>query len=208
MLYTSTVEPTTLDLLKQLMQIKELDNFILVGGTCLSLRYGHRISVDLDLFSATDFNNENLLEILDKNNIKVEYRSIKNPIGLFCFINNVKVDFVKHHYFNLIQSPENIDGIRMMSDADIMAMKIFAILKRATKKDFWDIAELLEKYSFADLERNYKLKYPNNEMLIALHYAVTYFTEADESEDPKSLKGQTWESVKKTIQKKVSDYLS
>jgi predicted nucleotidyltransferase component of viral defense system len=48
MLFTSTVEPNTLSILKQLMSIKALDNFYLVGGTCLSLRYGHRTSIDLD----------------------------------------------------------------------------------------------------------------------------------------------------------------
>jgi hypothetical protein len=38
MLYTSTVEPNTLVVLKQLMEIPELQDFYLVGGTCLSLK--------------------------------------------------------------------------------------------------------------------------------------------------------------------------
>ena len=37
---------------------------------------------------------------------------------------------------------------------------------------------------------------------------MTYFDDAEDDEDPISLKGQTWESVKKNIQKKVRDYLS
>lgn len=36
------------------MQIPELSNFALVGGTALSLLYGHRKSIDLDLFSTED----------------------------------------------------------------------------------------------------------------------------------------------------------
>jgi hypothetical protein len=40
------------------MKIPELENFSLVGGTALSLLYGHRVSVDLDLFSNKSFENQ------------------------------------------------------------------------------------------------------------------------------------------------------
>jgi hypothetical protein len=51
MLRLETVEPHTFSILTQLMKIPELENFSLVGGPALSLLYGHRVSVDLDLFS-------------------------------------------------------------------------------------------------------------------------------------------------------------
>ena len=86
-------------------------------------------------------------------------------------------------------------------------MKIAAILKRGVKKDFWDIAELLDEYSIADFIESYNKKYPNHQLLISIPQALTYFQDAEESEDPVSLKGQTWESVKKHIRQKVSDYL-
>ena len=50
MLQRSAIEPTTLELLEQLMNVPELQNFSLVGGTALALKYGHRTSIDLDLF--------------------------------------------------------------------------------------------------------------------------------------------------------------
>jgi hypothetical protein len=37
--------------------------------------------------------------------------------------------------------------------------------------------------------------------------AITYFKEADESEDPVSLKNQSWQQVKRDIKKKVDRYL-
>mgnify|MGYP002626652038 CR=1 FL=1 len=55
MLQTQTIAPTTLHILKQLMSDQQMMQFRLVGGTALSLQLGHRISVDLDLFS----NNKN-----------------------------------------------------------------------------------------------------------------------------------------------------
>jgi predicted nucleotidyltransferase component of viral defense system len=81
------------------------------------------------------------------------------------------------------------DGIRMFSDEDIMAMKIFAILQRAQKKDFWDIAELLQHYSIQDFIDPYQKKYPSHQLLISIPSALIYFADADESEDPISLKG-------------------
>jgi predicted nucleotidyltransferase component of viral defense system len=207
MLQKQTVEPNTLLILKKVMAVEALNSFFLVGGTCLSLRYGHRTSVDLDFFSVTEFINADLVTTLSNAGINFNYNSIKNPVGLFGFIDNVKVDFVKHHHFNQIDTPQIEEGIRLFGDKDIAAMKIFAILQRAQKKDFWDMAELLQHYSLAECIDAYHKKYPNNQMLISIPNALLFFSEADESEDPISLKGQTWESVKKIISEKVSEYL-
>jgi len=64
MLQYSAVEPRTLDILKGLMQIPALNDFSLVGGPALALYFGHRASVDIDLFSTNEFNNEFLIEPL------------------------------------------------------------------------------------------------------------------------------------------------
>ena len=102
---------------------------------------------------------------------------------------------------------KNEEGIRMFSVEDIIAMKVLAILGRGKKKDFWDIAELLQHYSIADFIHFHKEKYSNQNLLITVPQAVTYFADAEESEDPISLKKQTWESVKEIIQQKVREYL-
>ena len=66
MLHLKTVEPNTFSVLKQLMTIPELQEFHLVGGTALSLMYGHRMSIDLDLFSTSNFNNDVIKDSLIK----------------------------------------------------------------------------------------------------------------------------------------------
>ena len=55
----------------------------------------------------------------------------------------------------------NANGIRMVSEKDIAAMKINAITQdRQRKKDFWDIHDLLESYSIENMV-NFALKrYP------------------------------------------------
>ncbi|MFM2327528.1 MAG: hypothetical protein RIR31_1730 [Bacteroidota bacterium] len=209
MLQTPAIEPNTLSLLKKLMQITALSSFYLVGGTCLALRYGHRKSVDLDLFSITDFDISEKLEAINNAGFTFDARrlNLASKMGAFGFIEGVKIDLIKSHYFKPIDEFQIDDGIRMFGDRDIIAMKIFAILQRAQKKDFWDLAELLQHYSFKDCIAAYNEKYPSNQMLISIPYAVTYFADAEESENPVSLKGQTWETVKKIIQQKVNDYL-
>ncbi len=118
------------------MQIPELNDFYLVGGTALSLYFGHRISVDIDLFSVTEFNNDSLITPLESTFAGFTYRNTHNPIGLFGTIDGIKVDFVKHHYHPLIEDPLVEDGIRLFSIPDIMAMKIAAIMKKRCQKRF------------------------------------------------------------------------
>ena len=72
MLQYRAVYPTTLELLKILMQYENLKKTFLVGGTALSLQLGHRISVDIDLFSETDFEtNEILTELRNDLDLQV-----------------------------------------------------------------------------------------------------------------------------------------
>jgi len=50
-LHYPTVKPSLRKALAALMHVPELASFRLVGGTALSLQLGHRLSVDIDLFS-------------------------------------------------------------------------------------------------------------------------------------------------------------
>ncbi len=88
-----------------------------------------------------------------------------------------------------------------------MAMKIQALLGRAKKKDFWDIAELLNHYSVLDFVQAHKKKYSSQNLLISVPQVMAFFSDAEEDEDPTSLKGQTWAGVQKNIRKKISAFL-
>ena len=206
MLQTQTVEPGTLSLLKKVMEDSNLIDFNLVGGTALSLLYGHRKSIDLDLFCNSKFDTTQLNNYVSKsfNDVLVEEKPAF--FGLFCFIDEVKVDFVKYPH-DRIRDLLVIDGIRMYSNEDIIAMKIQAILGRAKKKDFWDIAELLNHYSVPEFIQFHREKFSTQNLLITVPQAMTYFDDAEEDEDPISLKGQTWESVKEVIREKVRSFL-
>jgi len=207
MLQTQTVEPGTLSLLERLMDIPELRSFGLVGGTALSLRFGHRISVDLDLFSNEKFENVTIKNSLTKIfGSDFENRKSTPMFGIFCFIEGVKVDIIRYPH-PLIRPLETIAGIRMYSNEDIIAMKVQAILSPAKKKDFWDVSELLKHYKVKDFIDLHQKKFSTQNLLISVPQAISYFSDAEESEDPVSLKGQTWPKTQKFIQKKVAKYL-
>src|SRR5690242_3090264 len=207
MLQIETVEPHAFSILTQLMEMPELGDFSLVGGTALSLLYGHRKSVDLDLFSNKSFDNNGIIQALQKKFKSSFHNRSTNPnFGIFCFIDDVKIDIIRHPH-QLIRPQKNIDSIRFFSTEDIIAMKVQAILGRGKKKDFWDIAELLNHYTIGDFINFHKQKYSTQNLLISVPQALTYFAEAEESEDPVSLKKQNWKAVQAFINKKVNEYL-
>lgn len=207
MLHTQTVESGTLSLLERLMELQSLRPFSLVGGTALSLRYGHRSSVDLDLFYHHKFDHDQIEEELRfEFGGDFVYESGHKQFGIFCYIRRIKVDIVYFPHLP-IAAIESEQGIRMYSSSDIAAMKIQAILGRAQKKDFWDLHELLRHYPLQQIIDWHKQKYPSQMLAISIPNAITYFTEAEESETPVSYKGQTWPKIKKDISQVVSDYL-
>jgi predicted nucleotidyltransferase component of viral defense system len=207
MLHTESIERHTLGILVRLMQIEELKNFDLVGGTALTLRYGHRLSVDLDLFATVQFDNNTVLQAV--NNVYPDFQptNIFNKVGLFGFIEGVKIDLVQYYKYEVIGERQEENGIRILSDADIAAMKIFAILQRARKKDMYDISLLLDEYGLEKIIGWYFEKFPRNQMLISIPTALQYFIDTEEDDDPVSLTNQTWIAVKRNISRHVNKFL-
>jgi hypothetical protein len=207
MLHTEALIPGTLPVLERLMRLPSLDQFYLVGGTALALRHGHRISVDIDLFGIP-LDHAVLVEALGLEfGTSFRYEPPANKsIGIFCFIDEVKVDIVRYPVAR-ITNPETVNGIRMYGDDDIGAMKIQAILSRGKKKDLWDLVELLEHHPLSHIIENHEQKFPSQMYAISTPNALIYFVDADKSEDPVCLKGRTWPEVKEIVRNAVDHYL-
>ena len=204
MLYTQTVAEPTLDLLKRLLAVPELDNFALVGGTNLSLRFGHRISVDLDLFTPEPFNLSEIQQAINKRFSQVRELNARKQTLLYT-IERVKIDILLHEY-PYLQPIDVIDGLRLASLPDVVAMKLGAVAGRGAKKDFWDVNELLKHYSVADLVGFYTQKYPNSDAGQILR-SLVYFEDAESQENPYDLKGLTWPQVKNRITEHIKEYV-
>ena len=202
MLSLRTIEPHTLELLRALMQEAALSELRLVGGTALALQYGHRSSVDLDLFGKIDIDGYELQSILSKYGVlKVENET---KILHQYYIDDIKVDVVNYP-FEWISPIIEEDGIRLASPIDIAAMKVNAIEGRGTKKDFIDMYMLLQHYSLKEIIAFYQQKYPNYSIFRALR-SLTYFEDAEDQFMPRMFIEDTWEDMKLYITNQVKLY--
>ena len=204
MLHTEAVKPATLELLKSLQSRTWLNGFNLVGGTALSLYLGHRTSIDIDLFSNFNFDTGQLIELIHQDYPLQLYYTAQNTIK--CSIENVNVDIIAHRN-PWLNEPSEIDGIRLVSEPDIVARKLNAIsVSGQRSKDFIDIYFVLEthKYSIADMLKFYQNKYDQQGEMHVLK-SLVYFDDVDLSDWPVMLRKPylKWADIRKKIEKDV-----
>lgn len=186
----------------RLMRLPVLEPFALAGGTNLSLRFGHRLSVDLDLFTNQSFSEQALFdELLTTFPTAIKTDQAKNTLSLF--VDGVKVDLLAHRYPLLSPFTEE-DGIRFWSVDDVVAMKLGAVSGRGAKKDFWDLAELLNHFSLEMMLHCFTAKYANSDLGYVVR-SLTYFDDAESQADPILLNGSTWHGVKQRVWQAVRD---
>jgi hypothetical protein len=205
-LYYKTLNPLLLNCLKAIMAAREFEVFRLVGGTALSLYRGHRESVDVDLFSDASYDSIDFSAIdkfLNKTYSYVDTNAYKVAgMGKSYYIGKNKDDCVKLDLFytdRFIQQYILIDGIRLATVEDIIAMKIDVISRGGRKKDFWDIHDLKDDYSFEEMFALYKQRYPYTHDGDQIRKYFVNFENADDDFDPICLKGKHWELIKLDI---------
>ena len=211
-LRTNIASPLLLDCLRKIMANKAFDNHYLVGGTALALQRGHRISIDIDMFSnalygemKTDeikkalikmFPYTENLERLDET-LMVYSLYVGNSID-YC----IKLDicYDDNPIFPLVQ----IEGIRMVSEKDIAAMKLNAIAQdRQRKKDFWDIHDLLETYSIEDMVSFALKRYPWSLTLDKIIDGFKRIPSLNDYTEIRCLKGKYWEFVSEDLMEQI-----
>ena len=195
MLQLSAIEQNTFELLKKLQKLPLLAKTRLVDGTALALQIGHRKSIDLDFFGELDFEIQELIDSI-KEFADLTILSESKNIHIYS-INGIKVDFVNYKY-PWIDDAICEDSILLAGIKDIAAMKISAIIGRGTKKDFIDIAFLLQKFSLKNILDFYSLKY-NDGSIFAAMKNLTYFDDAEGDIMPDMLMKKSWKQAKKEI---------
>ena len=197
-MHESALSPDLLAMLRFQMRQEALTEYSLGGGTSLSLRFGHRQSVDLDWFISDAFNSAQLQETLRAwyPDLQVVNRTIGS---LSCVANGIKLDFLRHAYPRL-QGDNVAENLRMISLPDLAAMKINAVTNRGSKKDFSDLL-LLHESGGIPLARAldfFCAKYGEAGRALALR-SLVWFDDAEEEPDPIYLNGWTWDIVRQTM---------
>lgn len=211
-LHYNTVTPLLKSSLEKLMSEDDFAPFRLVGGTNLSLRYGHRLSDDIDLFTDAEYRSLDfkIFENFLKSTFPFYHSGDQSSIvgfGRSYFVgdsaeNYIKVDLMYADPF--IRPIDMVEGIRMASTDDIVAMKMNVISRGGRKKDFWDIHYLLDFYPLTKMLELHKERYPWEDDDVQLLEMVTDFSIADEMTDPKCLLGKDWDMIKLDIIDAVS----
>ena len=202
MLQYKTIEPGTLQLLKELQALPVLQETRLVGGTALALQLGHRSSIDLDFFGSVQASSDELREALSARHSITIVKESKN-INIY-IIDGVKVDMVNYRY-SWIDEPVQGDGFILAGLKDIAAMKIAAVVGRGTKKDFIDLYFLLQHFSLNEILDFYMQKYPDGSMFIAMK-SLSYFEDAEADPMPVMFDDVSWEDVKVFIRQAIVSY--
>lgn len=176
MLYKETVHERTLDLIHRLMDDEKLKDFYLVGGTALALMLGHRMSVDIDLFTTAEFNGDETARYL-RDNYNAVFKTFRNNY-IAGYMEDIQFDMLIHQYPHVMPLV-NAEEIRMSSLEDIAAMKINAIVGNGSRiKDFVDIYYLLKEMSYEQMLDAYSAKYPNIDVKQA-RMSLLYFDDID-----------------------------
>lgn len=143
--------PGTKQVLETLTEEAEfLSNYIMVGGSALSVRLCHRLSEDLYFFTYDN--------AFDKNRIYAFFRGRKHQIvndtrdQVDILFDNVKITFFNSKWSFL--KPETNSRLNVATLAQMAAMKTHTLFVRATFRDYYDIYTLSFHIDLEEIYRN------------------------------------------------------
>lgn len=163
------VSPALLQTIKELQQLPSLSAFALAGGTNLALRFNHRVSEDIDLFSTNIIGIEgfekiesevrglygnkvvNALYPLKENDQFVDIRFFIAKMDVI-----IKVDIIQN--MKALNEFEMIKGVRCYDVQDIGLFKLVSCSSRPAKKDIYDLEYITESENLIDLYNLLKYK--------------------------------------------------
>ena len=200
-MFSQTIEPKTKRILDKIVSSGISSQFYLAGGTALAIHLGHRMSIDLDFFSRSDFSIEKI-----KKELSLLGDVVVNDQGdgtLNASLDGVKISFLRYDYAQLYPYVV-FENVNLADERDIAAMKIDAASSRGSKKDFIDLYFLLEKYSLVELIGFFEKKFSDikyNKLHILK--SLVYFSDAEAEPMPMMLKEVSWQKVKEKISQEV-----
>lgn len=132
--------------------LRDLRNqgFVLYGGTAISLRLGHRTSVDFDFFTDRPLEHAGLIGALPFAGRSKVLQEAPNTLTLLVAVEEgseegVKVSFFGGMSMGRVGTPDvTSDGVVVAASLlDLMGTKLKVIQQRAEKKDYLDIHAML-----------------------------------------------------------------
>lgn len=120
-----------------------LGRFYLAGGTAVALQLGHRVSDDLDFFSADSFEADAVVQTLSGlgrlNGVEAA------PGTVHARFEGTRLTFL-HYPYPLLDAYVSGLGINLASLRDIGCMKIDAVASRVSRRDFVDLYAICTRH--------------------------------------------------------------
>ena len=213
MLFYKTVDSELRYCLHRVMAARVFEKFRLVGGTALSLQIGHRVSIDIDLFTDAEYGSIDFRDI--DNHVEKEFpyvshlEGIPAAFGKSYFIGRKPEASIKLDVFYtdpFINQARVEDGIRMATLTEIASMKMDVVQRTGRKKDFWDIHELLKHFSMSQLMELHERRYSYSHDPKVLLSNFANFEKADDDIEPVCLIGKYWPFIKEDLVYVLNSY--
>jgi hypothetical protein len=195
--YWQTVTPTMREVLRFIGRQSFSQRFYLAGGTALALRLGHRRSIDLDFFSATDEVTRPTRQEILTALAALSPQAIEAVDGnLLLEVSGLHVGFFGYGYA-LLESPDTLEQVALASLVDIGLMKLDALISRGSRKDFYDLYFIAQHISLPTLLQLGQTKYPyaRDFELMAVE-SLVLFENADRDIQPTLLVEVAWAEVR------------
>lgn len=173
-------------------------DFYLAGGTALALRLGHRMSLDLDLFSLN-----NRLGAAERRDITATLKAsgpfdvLENRQGTMHLQLGATATSLLHYPYPLLAPPDEFEGLLVAGEDDIAAMKLSAVTGRGARKDFIDLYALGQRHGLKHLIDCARRRFPDHpEFFLQVSRALVYFEDAEKEPMPRMLAAVKWPEVR------------
>lgn len=196
-LFDEVLTPDVAAVLARIGAQPGLGAFYMAGGTAAALQIGHRMSLDIDLFSERPWTwaaTQPMLIAVGP--VAVDRLEEGGFVGT---VSGVRVSLFHYPYVLLAPPVPSRSGVPLADLLDIACMKIVAVAQRGSRKDFVDLyhmamAGTTVREAIAALPR----KTPGiSYSLIHLAKSLVYFDDAEEEPDPVMLVEHDWRRVRR-----------
>lgn len=197
-IHWEAITPAMRDVLRFIGQCAFAERFYLAGGTALALRLGHRRSIDLDFFSASDQVTRRTRQEIVHALLPIGVQVLEDVDGnLLTQVSGMHAGFFSYGYA-LLDPTESVEGVALAGITDIGLMKLDALIGRGSRKDFYDLYMIAQRIPLAELLSQGAIKYPyiRDFVLMAVE-SMVLFENADRDFQPELLIEVPWEQVKR-----------
>lgn len=202
-MFVETLAAPTRELLERLGRRRWMTAFYLAGGSGAALHLGHRISDDLDFFTAEALDTRLLLQRVKRTGAFTVHNEAW--VTLAGELSGVRTSFFQYQY-PLVEPVARWAGIRIAGLRDVGLMKLVAIAQRGSRRDFVDLYFICRRVlPLSELLRLRRQEFPNQHYNgTHLYRSLVYFADAEAEPMPRMLAPVRWSQVKRFFEQKVT----